>query len=149
MGATTYGTLKMVGMEDTDPRPWPPFSTQPELGAELERRMKEFCDTHTQQEVVDSALANGAIASKIMTYADMLEDPHYKARQSIIEVEDPLMGKKWKSVRPTPYFKRDTSQIWRGTPVLGMDNDDLLDEVGYTAEEISKLYEDGIIRRDG
>ena len=148
VGATTYGTLKMVGMEDVDPKPWPPFSTQPEMGAELERRMKEFCDTHTQQEVVDSALANGAIASKIMTYADMLEDPHYKARQSIIEVDDPLMGRKWKSVRPTPYFKRDTSQIWRGTPILGMDNEDLLDEVGYTAEEISKLYENGIIRKD-
>lgn len=149
VGATTYGTLKMCGMEDVDPRPWPPFSTQPELGAELERRMKEFCDTHTQQEVVDSALANGAIASKIMTYADMLEDPHYKARQSIIEVEDPLMGKKWKSVRPTPYFKNDTSQIWRGTPVLGCDNEDLLEEVGYTGEEIAALYEQGIILKHG
>lgn len=145
VGATTYGTLKMCGMEDEDPSPWPPFSTQPEKGLELERRMKEFCDTHTQQEVVDSALENGAIASKIMTYADMLEDPHYKARQSIIEVDDPLMGKKWKSVRPAPYFKNDTSQIWRGTPVLGMDNEGLLEEIGYTPEQIAELYEKGVI----
>lgn len=145
VGATTFGTLKMVGMEDVDPSPYPPFHTQPEVGAELERRMKEFCDTHTQQEVIDSAMRNGAIASKIMTYADMLEDPHYKARQSIVEVDDPLMGKKWKSVRPTPYFKNDTSQIWRGTPVLGMDNEDLLEEVGYTPEQIAELYEKGVI----
>ena len=55
------------------------------------------------------------------------------------------MGKKWKSVRPTPYFKRDTSQIRRGTPILGMDNEDLLEEVGYSAEEIASLYEQGVI----
>ena len=55
------------------------------------------------------------------------------------------MGKKWKSVRPTPYFKRDTSQIWRGTPILGMDNEDLLEEVGYSAEEIAHLKEEKII----
>lgn len=148
VGATCFATLRMCGMEDVDPTPWPPFSTQPEMGAELERRMKAFCDTHTQQEVIDSALENGAIASKIMTYADMLEDPHYKARESIIEVDDPLMGRPWKSVRPTPYFKNDTSYIWRGTPVLGMDNEDLLEEVGFSTEDIQRFYEQGIIRRD-
>ena len=148
VGATTMATLKMVKMEDVDPRPWPPFSTQPEMGAELERRMKEYCDTHTRQEFLDEALSYGALACPIMSYADMLEDPHYRARGTIIEVEDPLMGQPWKSVRPTPYFVNEPSQIWRGTPVLGMDNDDILEELGFSADAIQQFYDHGVIRKD-
>ncbi|MGM9607126.1 MAG: CaiB/BaiF CoA transferase family protein [Oscillospiraceae bacterium] len=148
VGATTMATLKMVKMEDVDPRPWPPFSTQPEMGAELERRMKEYCDTHTRQEFLDEALSCGALACPIMSYADMLEDSHYRARGTIIEVEDPLMGQPWKSVRPTPYFVNEPSQIWRGTPVLGMDNDDILEELGFSADAIQQFYEQGVIRKD-
>lgn len=145
VGKTTYGTLKMVGMEHEDPGPGAPFSTKPEVGAELERRMKEYCDTHASNEIVDMALSLGVLCCKVMTYDEMQEDPHFKARNTFIEWYDPCLGETMKGVRPTPSFSNSPSQIWRGTPVFGMDNDDLLAEIGYTPEEIAALYEKKVI----
>ena len=145
VGKTTYGTLKMVGMEDEDPGPGSPFSTKPEIGQELERRMKRFCQEHTSTEIVDMALPLGVLCCKVMTYDEMLEDPHFQARGTFVEWYDPCLGETMKGVRPTPCFARNPSQIWRGTPVFGMDNDDLLEEMGYSAGEITAFYEKKIV----
>jgi L-carnitine CoA-transferase len=37
-------------------------------------------------------------------------------------------------------FKRHPSQIWRGCPTIGMDNEDILTDAGYTDQEIAALY---------
>lgn len=145
VGKTTYGTLKMVGMEQEDPGPGSPFSTKPEVGAELERRMKEYCDTHTSGEVMEAALPLGVLCCKVMNYDEMVEDPHFKARGTFIEWDDPCLGERMTGVRPTPCFANNPSKIWRGTPVLGMDNEDLLEEIGYTGEEIAMLKEKKVI----
>lgn len=147
-GKPFMGTLKTVGMQDYDPGPKedPPFSHNPEYGEELERRMKAYCDEHTAQEVAYTASRNGATCSKIMEFDDMLSNSHYQARNSITEWYDPCLGETMKGTRPTPVFKNNPTQIWRGTPILGMDNEDILEELGYTPEEIEKLYEKKIIR---
>lgn len=72
-----------------------------------------------------------------MNYDEMVEDPHFKARGTFIEWDDPCLGERMTGVRPTPCFANNPSKIWRGTPVLGMDNEDLLEEIGYTGEEIA------------
>ena len=51
-----------------------------------------------------------------------------------------------KGVRPTPCFQKNPSKIWRGTPIFGMDNEDLLEEIGYTKEQIETLKEKGVVR---
>lgn len=58
---------------------------------------------------------------------------------------DPCLGERMTGVRPTPCFANNPSKIWRGTPVLGMDNEDLLEEIGYTGEEIAMLKEKKVI----
>lgn len=146
VGNTTLATLKMVGMDHLDPRPWPPFSTQPEVGAELERRMHQYCLDHDSDEVVNTGLSLGALICKVMTYEDMLNDPHYQARQSIVEWYDPCLDETMKGPAPTPRFQNNPTSIWRGTAVLGTDNEDLLEEVGYSKEEIEVLKEKGILR---
>jgi L-carnitine CoA-transferase len=39
------------------------------------------------------------------------------------------------------------SQIFRGGPTYGMDNEDVLNEFGYGQEEIKALYEKGVIKK--
>ncbi len=146
VGKTGYATQQMVGMEDEDPGPGAPFSTKPEVGLELERRMKLYCEEHTAEDVESTALRLGALCCKVMTYQDMLEDPHYKARNTFIEWYDPCLGENMKGVRPTPCFQKNPSKIWRGTPIFGMDNEDLLEEIGYTKEQIETLKEKGVVR---
>lgn len=35
--------------------------------------------------------------------------------------------------------------VWRGCPTKGMDTRETLEHLGYGEEEISRLYEDGIV----
>lgn len=43
----------------------------------------------------------------------------------------------------THKFKKDPGQIWRGAPLFGADNEDLLREMGYTDEQIAGLLQEG------
>jgi len=149
VGMTVRGTLKVLGFEgdDLDPGPGIGFSTKPELAEKVEKRMKLYCDTHSAKEVSDTCKEQGAIASYLMTYPMMEENAQYKARKSIIEWDDPYMNERIKGVRPSPLFKNNPSEIWRGTPSFGMDNDDLMEELGYTKEQIAELYELGILSK--
>lgn len=146
VGKTGYATQQIVGMENEDPGPGAPFSTKPEVGEELARRMKIYCDEHTAAEVEAIALEKGALCCKVMEYDDMLADPHYQARESIIEWYDPCLGETMMGAAPVPRFENNPTSIWRGTAVLGTDNEDLLEEVGYTPEEIQSFKDKGILR---
>lgn len=123
-------------------------------GAELlDAKLEELCAAHTAQEVSDLLWPNGVPCTLVMQYADMRDNPHYKARGSIVE---------WPAVEGSAYegqnvrgpafplrFKRNPSQIWRGGPTIGMDNEDILAETGFTPEEIASLYEKKVLRKDG
>jgi crotonobetainyl-CoA:carnitine CoA-transferase CaiB-like acyl-CoA transferase len=79
-----------------------------------------------------------------MSYADIVEHPHYKARGTIVEWPAVPGGRyEGKMVRGAAFplrFKNNPSQIWRGCPTVGMDNEDVLADAGYTDEEIAALY---------
>lgn len=51
------------------------------------------------------------------------------------------------SVAPMPHMANRPGQVWRGAPSLGMDNEEILGELGFSAEEIEKLYADGVINK--
>ena len=42
-------------------------------------------------------------------------------------------------------FKNNPSQIWRGAPLFGMDNRDIMRDLGYTDEQIQDYYDRGIV----
>ena len=46
-----------------------------------------------------------------------------------------------------PHMANRPGQVWRGAPSLGMDNEEILGELGFSAEEIEKLYADGVINK--
>ena len=84
--------------------------------------------------------------SVVMNYEMMENHPHYLARNTWIEWET-VDGRTVKGVTSVPRFKNRPSQIWRGCPSQGMDNEDILSEVGFTEDEIMKLYEVKVLRK--
>ena len=50
-----------------------------------------------------------------------------------------------KGVAVLPPVKNNPGQIWRGAPKLGQDNEDILEELGYSNEEIEAMYAEGKI----
>ena len=88
----------------------------------------------------------GIPCSVVMNYDMMEKHPHYLARNTWIEW-DTVDGRKVKGVTSVPRFANQPSQIWRGCPSQGMDNDDILDDLGFSKEEVAEFYEKGILRK--
>lgn len=108
-------------------------------GDKLESALKEFCATHTSVEVKQWLLDNKLTGELIYTPAMMLEDPHYKARENIIKYYDEGRGEDVININILPKYKKNPPKLWRGSVRTGADTNDILEELGYTTEQIAEL----------
>lgn len=116
----------VIGREDLpgDPR----FATnadrmanRPALEAELERALAAR-GTH---EWVDALLAAGVPAGPIHDYAEVVEDPHTKAREMVVELEHPEAGTVYGLGIPVK-LSATPGSIRLPAPLLGEHNDEIL-----------------------
>ena len=85
--------------------------------------------------------------SVIMSYELMKENPHYQARGTFTTWHDDNKGKDIMGVNCIPFFKNNPSQIFRGGPIYGADNEGILSELGYSQEQIDSLYQSEVIKK--
>jgi crotonobetainyl-CoA:carnitine CoA-transferase CaiB-like acyl-CoA transferase len=86
----------------------------------------------------------GLAYSLIYTAEDILADPQYEARGSIITVENPRIGP-LKMQAPQPKFSGTPPPEVRAAPALGEHTDEVLREFGLSAEQIAELRLSGIV----
>jgi len=115
-------------------------------GEVLENCIMDFCAERSSEEVEAAFIAVGLPCSRILRHEDMLEHPHYKARESIV-IWEQTDGTKIIGQNVTPKLKNKPGRIWRGCPTVGMDNDDILSDIGYSESEIQSLYNGNIIMK--
>jgi L-carnitine CoA-transferase/bile acid-CoA hydrolase len=115
------------------------------VGQRMEAAIEKFVSEHTMEEVEAIMQANQIPCQRVYELEDCLNDPHWKARQSVMEWDDPMMGRVT-GLGLMNKFKNNPSEIWRGSPLFGMDNKDILRDLGYSDEEVKELYEKGITR---
>ena len=84
------------------------------------------------------------VSAPINTLLEASNDPDVLANGYITEVEYPEHGKKLK-VHGTPWQFSETPARIARAPKLGEHNDAVLQELGYSAEEIAALRERKII----
>jgi crotonobetainyl-CoA:carnitine CoA-transferase CaiB-like acyl-CoA transferase len=95
-------------------------------------------------EVLSAFEEAGAAIAPVYDAKDIVEDPHVRSTQMVTEVADPDFGKvlmhnvMWR-MSESPGGIRFT-----GRP-MGADTDELLAQLGYQAEEVSVLREEGAI----
>ena len=87
----------------------------------------------------------GLTAAPVYDIADIMEDPHFKARRTFIELPDPQLGTVTMSA-PTPRLSETPGSIrWAG-PALGAHNLEVFaGELGLSDQEIERLRADGVI----
>lgn len=113
--------------------------------AVLEEKLNEYFSRRTAAEAEGELLEAGVSCSRIMNYGMAEQNPHYQAREVFTEWEEPVRHRRLRGVNVVPKFKNNPGKIWRGMPSVGMDNDDILLDLGYTEEQIKGFYQSGAI----
>jgi succinyl-CoA--D-citramalate CoA-transferase len=112
---------------------------------ELDDMISAWTKQRTGDEVLEVMREAGVPAGKVFTAKDMVEDPHYAARQSIVEVEDPEIGP-FPMQNVVPRLSETPGEVrWTG-PALGQHNDEVYgDLLKLGDDELAGLRERGIV----
>ena len=124
------------------------FSTHAARGEhaeELDGIIANWTSQHPIAELVEILDRAGVPGSKIFTAADMLSDPHFAARENIVEVEDPRIG----SVpmqNVVPRLSASPGSVRSSGPALGQHNAEVLEGwLGVSLTELEALARDGVV----
>ena len=82
--------------------------------------------------------------SKVYSIADVVDDPHFRARASFIELRDPELGA-IPAPAVVPRFVGRTSSVPGVGPGTGQDNAAVYGAIGVAPEELERLREQGVV----
>lgn len=110
----------------------------------LHKLIADWTAQYDDRELADLLQSHGVAAAPVLNVGDLLADPHYKARQTFIEVTHPLG---FKETIYGAYVKMSESEpVVRPGPVIGQDNDRVFKEIlGMPAERYDELVKRQII----
>jgi crotonobetainyl-CoA:carnitine CoA-transferase CaiB-like acyl-CoA transferase len=86
----------------------------------------------------------GLPAGPIYNMKDVLEDEQTLARNMLVEVPHQTLGST-KTVGAPVKFSGTPCQVTRGAPVLGQHTREILAEIGFSAEEIQQMEDEGTV----
>src|ERR671916_1502017 len=112
---------------------------------ELDGMISGWTREHTVDEVLEVLKEAGVPASKLFTAQDMVEDPHYAARENVVTVEDPEIGP-FPMQNVVPRLIDTPGKVrWTG-PKLGQHNDEVFKgALGLSEEDLGGLREREIL----
>ncbi len=111
---------------------------------ELDRYVGDWIALRTRAEVLDAFTEAGAAVAPVYDAADLVADPHVRETQMLTTVDDPDLGEVlmhnvlWR-MSATPGHIRSTGRD------LGADTDEVLTELGYSADDLARLRDTGAI----
>ena len=125
----------------------PKFATNPkrvENRDEVVEIVSKKINTKTMQEWLDILNDAGVPCGPIYTVDQIFKDPQVLAREMLVEVDHPKCGKI--QVTGSPIKLSETpAEITTHPPMLGEHNSSILQEFGFSEEDITKLKEDKVI----
>ena len=136
--------IRLVGGDEllSDPR----FSTH-EARARHAEALDGIVAAWIRERDVDAVerafMAAGAAGIRVLSMADVFADPHYRARETFVEVEDEEVGPVTIAA-PVPRMSETPAHVSHVGPPLGRDTDVVLEGLGYSADEIAAGREEGV-----
>ncbi len=132
----------------------PDLHQDPELATHAQRwkRVEELNDIVGQwiretplPTVCDALDAQGVPYAIALTIADIVEHPHYAARENIVSVEHPTLGPiRMQGV--VPRFSHTPQRKVEPAPAVGQHNAEIyLEQLGMSAEEFQRLQSEGVL----
>ena len=113
---------------------------------ELDDLISEWTQTLPTKTVLDLMEEHGVPAGKMFKVPDMLEDAHYKARESLVQVPNDTYENLWMQ-NTFPKMSRTPGEVkWAGVMELGQHNEEIYKgRLGMSDDELQRLQSEGII----
>jgi formyl-CoA transferase len=125
----------------------PKFATHAARGTnqtELDQIVADWTRTFTLSDLLALLEEKGIPSGRVFRAPDMLEDPQYKARESIVETDHPVFGR-IKMQNAFPKLSETPGRVrWPG-PGLGEHTAQVLGELGLDEARIAELKDKGVV----
>lgn len=126
----------------------PAYATHTERGtnqAKLDSLIAEWTVTRTQADVLECMETAGVPAGLIYRAPDMLQDPHFRAREAIISVAHPDFGQ-LRMQNVAPKLSMTPGSVRSPSPGLGQHNEEIYKQLlGISAVRFEALQQAGVI----
>jgi formyl-CoA transferase len=111
----------------------------------LDQLLREYIGARPSEQVLDDMIGAEVTASRIYSARDICEDETYRERGTVVEVDDPDLGKV-RMQAALPKMANHGGTVWRTGGRLGEDNDLVYREyLGLDADELAGLRDRGVI----
>jgi crotonobetainyl-CoA:carnitine CoA-transferase CaiB-like acyl-CoA transferase len=137
--------LRLVGRSDLVDQPW--FGSgreRAEHADELDEAVGSWIADRPTSVVVESFEAAQAAVGRVHDIRGVLSDPQYEALGTALSVDDPDLGPTRMQNVLFRLSATPGSVRWTGR-AHGADTDEVLEELGLTADEIGRLRKDGVV----
>jgi crotonobetainyl-CoA:carnitine CoA-transferase CaiB-like acyl-CoA transferase len=112
----------------------------------LEAQVNAWTQSHELRELLEICGSAGLAIGPIYSPAEIVNDPHIQARESIITVDEPESGKPIRMAAPAGRFSGFKGTVRHVGPLLGEHTDAVLTALlHYTPEQIDALRQKGVI----
>jgi formyl-CoA transferase len=136
--------LRAIGRKDLigDPR-YETAEARLQRRTEVNALIEAWTSQRTKHVVMQILAEAGVPCGACQDTGEVLNDPHLRAREMIVEVEHPVRGPYLTAGNP---IKLSASSVTITTaPLLGQHTTELLTELGYSTAEMAALREEGVI----
>lgn len=138
--------MHVIGREDLANRPeFEHNDGRAQQSDLLDAAIESWSRQHSIDEVLQQLEQAEVPSGRIYSVADMVNDPHFNARDMLLSTELPD-GQVVKMPGIVPKLSETPGQVkWRG-PELGEHTESVLRQYGYQAEEIENLRVSGVVQ---
>jgi len=150
LSATSQSTFeslaKAMGMPDLIDRPeFKDNSARLDNRKILNDELQGWLGQRDLQETMDQLIPSGGVVGPVYDAPQIMADPHYLAREDIIDIDDPELGKT-KMLGVVPKFSETPGSVQHAGPTVGEHNQHIYSSwLGLPADKLSQLSEEGTI----
>ncbi len=110
--------------------------------------LEETLTQKTTNEWLELLESAGVVAGPIYNMEQVYQDPQTQAREMRVELEDPELGTLHNIGIPVK-LSATPGSIRRRAPALGEHSVEVLQESGFSQDEVKALLESGVVREGG